>query len=298
VDDEERTRRRLIEERRRLDMSTKRYDPRIYVADDEDDEYQHSQAYPPPGGASAAAAATKDTEEYDSGYAATSPGPSRMTFHGAGDASEPATSPPASAQSHLPQHVHKGILSPELPSSYASNAKSTARVASASQYKEYPRHLPLSTTSGRGYLVDREEHARQLLFPDTPPPPRDPGSTSRHVSMANGGTHSRRQSLEPPLAPFNPAVDGGVAAGSGHKPKPRRTDSLGSAEMFRRVPSAARGDAASKQGSMVFDPQEYGYLPSRWANGDHELRLGEQAREKYRPREWQPTHSTKTTDFT
>lgn len=275
ADEEERIRRRLVEERRRLQVD-------VDAAKGYDDGRFHHQYVTEDG---------KETaSEYDSGYAATSPGPSKAPSNGVGGVVEQsigALSPPVTSASQYVTHhpLNHDTLSPELSTSYASNnAPRSSGLQSASQYKEYPRHLPTSMTSGRGYLVDREEHARQLLFPDTPPPPRESASTFRHSNSATapGATTSRIASFDPPVAPF--ATDA-----SGNRPKARRTDSIGSNDMFRKhtAPSAV----ASKPGSTVFDPQEYGYLPSRWAQGDHELRLGEEAREKYRPREWHPTHS-------
>ena len=47
----------------------------------------------------------------------------------------------------------------------------------------------------------------------------------------------------------------------------------------------AGGASGSRAGSTILD-ENGGYLPSRWATGDRELRKTEDEKEKYRPREW------------
>ena len=42
----------------------------------------------------------------------------------------------------------------------------------------------------------------------------------------------------------------------------------------------------SKPPSTIIEEGQGGYLPSRWASGDHNLRVTEDEKEKYRPREW------------
>lgn len=49
---------------------------------------------------------------------------------------------------------------------------------------------------------------------------------------------------------------------------------------------AGSGKPASIAPSTIIDSGAGGYLPSRWASGDRELRTTEDAKEKYRPREW------------
>lgn len=44
--------------------------------------------------------------------------------------------------------------------------------------------------------------------------------------------------------------------------------------------------SGSKAPSTIIDEGHGGYLPSRWASGDKQLRVTEDEREKYRPREW------------
>jgi hypothetical protein len=46
------------------------------------------------------------------------------------------------------------------------------------------------------------------------------------------------------------------------------------------------GGGGSIDPSTIIDQGTGGYLPSRWASGDRELRVTEDAKEKYRPREW------------
>jgi hypothetical protein len=45
------------------------------------------------------------------------------------------------------------------------------------------------------------------------------------------------------------------------------------------------GGAASGP-SSILEEGPGGYLPSRWASGDKQLRLTEDEKEMYRPREW------------
>ncbi|GMK59922.1 hypothetical protein CspeluHIS016_0901390 [Cutaneotrichosporon spelunceum] len=47
-----------------------------------------------------------------------------------------------------------------------------------------------------------------------------------------------------------------------------------------------RADGSSKEPSAIIEERGGGYLPSRWASGDRQLRLTEQDKEQYRPREW------------
>ena len=46
------------------------------------------------------------------------------------------------------------------------------------------------------------------------------------------------------------------------------------------------GGPSSKAPSTIIDEGDGGYLPSRWATGDRQLRKTEDDKEKYRPREW------------
>lgn len=77
--------------------------------------------------------------------------------------------------------------------------------------------------------------------------------------------------------PFSLALNAGASpGGSGYG---RRA----SADISARSIPAGTGN--SKAPSTIID-EGGGYLPSRWASGDHQLRNTEVAKEKYRPREW------------
>lgn len=78
--------------------------------------------------------------------------------------------------------------------------------------------------------------------------------------------------------PFSHALHaqgGGSVGGSARR---------GSADMSIR--SLGGVGSATKAPSSIIEEAPGGYLPSRWANGDKELRVTEDEREKYRPREW------------
>lgn len=59
-----------------------------------------------------------------------------------------------------------------------------------------------------------------------------------------------------------------------------------SADHSARSVSIGGGGGGSKPPSTIIDQGQGGYLPSRWASGDHQLRVTEGEKEKYRPREW------------
>lgn len=60
----------------------------------------------------------------------------------------------------------------------------------------------------------------------------------------------------------------------------------------RSVPSSRslRYDGSSKEPSAIIEESGGGYLPSRWAMGDKQLRVTEQDKDMYRPREWGGRH--------
>jgi hypothetical protein len=78
--------------------------------------------------------------------------------------------------------------------------------------------------------------------------------------------------------PFSHALhaqSGASIGGSGRR---------GSADMSIRSLGAV--GSATKAPSTIIDEGQGGYLPSRWASGDKQLRVTEDEKEKYRPREW------------
>lgn len=80
--------------------------------------------------------------------------------------------------------------------------------------------------------------------------------------------------------PFSHALNAqaGGSAGLGRR---------ASADHSARSVSIDRGVAGgSIAPSTIIDQGQGGYLPSRWASGDHQLRITEDEKEKYRPREW------------
>ena len=80
--------------------------------------------------------------------------------------------------------------------------------------------------------------------------------------------------------PFSHALDAQGGAASIH--------SLG-----RRVSAdhhSGRSVSGSKAPTTIIDEGGGGYLPSRWASGDRQLRVTENDKEKYRPREWGGRH--------
>jgi hypothetical protein len=50
------------------------------------------------------------------------------------------------------------------------------------------------------------------------------------------------------------------------------------------------GHGSSKEPSAIIEESGGGYLPSRWATGDRQLRVTELDKEQYRPREWGGRH--------
>ncbi|KAL0242133.1 hypothetical protein I308_105762 [Cryptococcus tetragattii IND107] len=92
-----------------------------------------------------------------------------------------------------------------------------------------------------------------------------------HALHARKGSHASSTALNT----FNGASNGGPSSGIGH------SSSIHDFSSFTR-PKSLTG---SKPGSSFIDDGG-GYLPSRWASGDKSLRVTEDEREKYRPREW------------
>jgi len=108
----------------------------------------------------------------------------------------------------------------------------------------------------------------------------------RIVIPNEGGKFTRVQTNHDHVirGPFSHAMNaqsGGSIIGSyGGSGLGRRDSADHSAKSINGVMSGS----ASKAPSSFID--EGGYLPSRWANGDKQLRLTENEKEMYRPREW------------
>lgn len=92
-----------------------------------------------------------------------------------------------------------------------------------------------------------------------------------HALQARKGSHASSTALNT----FTSAGNGGFPSAIGHPSSIHDFSSL-------NRPMSLTG---SKPGSSVIDDAG-GYLPSRWASGDKNLRVTEDEREKYRPREW------------
>lgn len=92
-----------------------------------------------------------------------------------------------------------------------------------------------------------------------------------HALQARKGSHASSTALNT----FTNAGNGGFPSAIGHSSSIHDFSSL-------NRPKSLTG---SKPGSSVIDDAG-GYLPSRWASGDKNLRVTEDEREKYRPREW------------
>lgn len=209
--------------------------------------------------------------EYDSGISATSPKP--------GDAGRTSGS---RMMDHLQVDARQAGSS-----SAASSSGSRASPHPSNKSRQHPL-ASVKTHASR--LAQLEERPRSLLYPATPAQiaaQQERAKTKRGGARAGADLRAADPDVFiPPIAPFHPAYH------PSGRPSTSRAPSLSSVE---RAISGRRGSYHSghrageqqKPASTVFASHEMSYLPTRWARGDHEIRMGEEAIEKYRPLEWQ-----------
>ena len=124
----------------------------------------------------------------------------------------------------------------------------------------------LSQSNGRGRVLPEieivEDDDPRIVFPSS-------GKTTRVQTVHD---HVIR-------GPFSMALHAQTAAPA---------DGLGrrASSDYHSARSFNMGGGGSIDPSTIIDQGTGGYLPSRWASGDRELRVTEDAKEKYRPREW------------
>ncbi|OCF40057.1 hypothetical protein I317_06132 [Kwoniella heveanensis CBS 569] len=157
-------------------------------------------------------------------------------------------------------------LFPETPAQIKRREERERRAGASSRNGVHPRANGLAVdtviaTSGKGRILPEieivEDDDPRIIFPAEGKSTR---VQSKHDHVIRG--------------PFSHALDaqGGyselAAAGAGG----------------RRASSAKSLGGGSKPSTII--DEDGGYLPSRWASGDRNLRITEDEREKYRPMEW------------
>jgi len=100
---------------------------------------------------------------------------------------------------------------------------------------------------------------------------------------------------------------GTIGAVRTHHADPRRIDTSGptrllsdsgrdgsvygnSTHSMRGTGGTGGGGDSNKAPSVIIEETGGGYLPSRWASGDRQLRVTEEQKERYRPMEWGGRH--------
>ena len=143
-----------------------------------------------------------------------------------------------------------------------------AGVTSKSRAGSLAVDTALSQSNGRGRALPEieivEDDDPRIIFPE-------------------GGKSTRVQTVHDHVirGPFSLALNAQSAqnsAGLG-----RRASADQSAKSIRSITG---GGSASIAPSTIIDQGQGGYLPSRWASGDKQLRITEDEKERYRPREW------------
>ncbi|KAJ9095618.1 hypothetical protein QFC21_005489 [Naganishia friedmannii] len=210
--------------------------------------------------------------EYDSGVSATSP-------KGEDGGKHPSFARISTTQ-RLP-HFQVGRLQIDSQRNVPSTAGSSSASRSSPHLSNTSKQGPstsMKTQASR--LAQLEERPRSLLYPATPAQIAAQQEKAKGKRGMHGVAGADPDVFIPPVAPFNPAYHTSRPTGS-------RAPSLSSVE---RAISGRRGSYHSHNkgnASTVFASHEMSYLPTRWARGDHEIRVGEESIEKYRPLEWQ-----------
>lgn len=209
--------------------------------------------------------------EYDSGISATSPKP--------GD-------------DHRARYQPSGFRVDRLQLDARQAGSSSAASSSGSRSSPHPsnkskQNPSTSVKTHASRLAQLEERPRSLLYPATPAQiaAQQEKAKSKRGGRGAGDIGTDPDVFIPPIAPFHPAYH------PSGRPSTSRAPSLSSVE---RAISGRRGsyrpDHTKPASTSVFASHEMSYLPTRWARGDHEIRTGEDAIEKYRPLEWQGSH--------
>ena len=106
------------------------------------------------------------------------------------------------------------------------------------------------------------------------------------IVFPEGGKTTRVQKTHDHVirGPFSHALQAQSSGGSvlGRQSSP----DLARIASVQSQPGAAGGSGSRPPSSFLDGPS--GYLPSRWATGDRDLRTTEEAKDKYRPLEWKP----------
>lgn len=212
--------------------------------------------------------------EYDSGVSATSPKGDDIGRH--------QSFAHVGSNQKLPAfRVGRLQVDSRQPASSSAASSSGSRSSPNPSNKARQNHsTSVKTQASR--LAQLEERPRSLLYPATPAQIAAQQEKAKSKRGVHGDLSADPDVFIPPIAPFNPAYHPGRPTGSG-------APSLSSVE---RAISGRRGSYHShnkgdKPASTVFASHEMSYLPTRWARGDHEIRVNEEAIEKYRPLEWQ-----------
>lgn len=174
-----------------------------------------------------------------------------------------------------PPSIAREDVFPETPAQIKKRQERERRAGPTGMKARAGSSLGIDTAlsqSGRGRVLPEIE----IVEDDDP----------RIVIPNEGGKFTRVQTNHDHVirGPFSHAMNaqsGGSIIGSyGGSGLGRRDSADHSAKSINGVMSGS----ASKAPSSFID--EGGYLPSRWANGDKQLRLTENEKEMYRPREW------------
>lgn len=206
-------------------------------------------------------------------------------------------------------------LSPTAPNTAATGSSFATATSHLTGHRERSE-TPATSTDGDSQPHEKKRHAEPLLSPpSTKVPPRSPslyastsGRTSGDRSQYYNETPAQqaareairaRSSVDLPrrtpaaAAPSIEIVEDDIVPASKLQPPPKirhyaATASPAKSGHPRYALSTHTEDP--KPPSTIFDTTNMGYLPSRWASGDREWREGEEAKEKYRPREWGGKH--------
>ncbi|KAJ9107025.1 hypothetical protein QFC19_002894 [Naganishia cerealis] len=214
--------------------------------------------------------------EYDSGVSATSP-------KGDDNGRHQSFARMGTTQKMPPSKIGRVQIDSQrtVPSSAASSSGSRSSPMPSNTSKQGPS-TSMKTQASR--LAQLEERPRSLLYPATPAQIAAQQAKAKGKRGLHGDPSADPDVFIPPVAPFNPAYHTSRPIGS-------QAPSLSSVE---RAISGRRGSyqhshnrGNNAAASTVFASHEMSYLPTRWARGDHEIRVGEESIDKYRPLEWQ-----------